>query len=101
MLNIHYISPSYLPSKAANAVHVIHQTAALSKLDLEISLYGARSTSKKNFSKDQLSSIFTSLLKNANIEKTRFSSENEISVNFNKNLKFNNLNIESKINLIN
>ena len=49
MLNIHYISPSYLPSKAANAVHVIHQTAALSKLDLEISLYGARSTSQKNF----------------------------------------------------
>jgi hypothetical protein len=56
-------------------------------------------TAEKDFSKDQLSSIFTSLLINANIEKTRFSSENKISVNFNKNLKFNNLNIESKINL--
>ena len=29
----------------------------------------------------------------------KFSSENKISVNFNKNLKFNNLNIESKINI--
>jgi len=56
-------------------------------------------TAEKDFSKDQLSSMFTSLLINANIEKTRFSSENKISVNFNKKLKFNNLNIESKINL--
>ena len=43
--------------------------------------------------------MFTGLLKNVNIEKIRFSSENKISVNFNKNLKFNNLNIESKINI--
>jgi hypothetical protein len=56
-------------------------------------------TAEKDFSKDQLSRMFTGLLKNVNIEKIRFSSENKISVNFNKNLKFNNLNIESKINI--
>lgn len=43
MLNIHYISPCYLPSKAANAVHVIHQTSALAKLNVNVFLYGARS----------------------------------------------------------
>ena len=48
MLNIHYISPSLFPSKAANSVHVIHQVYALSKLDLNVSLYGAKNTKESN-----------------------------------------------------
>ena len=60
---------------------------------------GKISTSKKNFSKDQLNLIFSSFLKNNNIEKASFSSENNISFNVSKKLKFNNLNIVSKINV--
>ena len=56
-------------------------------------------TSKKNFSKDQLDLIFSNFLKNNNIEKASFSSENNISFNVSKKLKFNNLNIVSKINV--
>ena len=42
-----------------------------------------------------------SFLNNENIEKATFSSENDISFNISKKLKFNNINIESKINLEN
>ena len=48
MLNVHYISPSTFPSKAANSVHVIHQVFALSKLNLKIHLYGAKNIPKSN-----------------------------------------------------
>ena len=56
-------------------------------------------TNKKNFKGDQLNMIFTKFLKNPKIEKAIFSSENKISFNVSKKLKFNNLNIKSKINL--
>jgi len=56
-------------------------------------------TNEKNYSKDQLSSTFPNLLKNLNIEKVRFNSENNISFIISKKLKFKNLNIESKINI--
>ena len=56
-------------------------------------------TSKKDFSKDQLSMMLASFSKNSKIEKARFNSENDISFNVNKKLKFNDLNIKSKINL--
>jgi len=56
-------------------------------------------TNKKDFSKDQLSMVPASFLKNLNIEKVRFNSENDISFNVSKKLKFNDLDIKSKINL--
>ena len=56
-------------------------------------------TNKKNFSKDQLNLIFASFVKNKNIEKVRFSSENDISFNVSKKLKFSNFNIVSKIDI--
>ena len=56
-------------------------------------------TSEKNFTKNQLSKTFASLLTNLNVNKARFSSENDISFNINKKLKFSDLNIQSKINL--
>ncbi|MDC1280153.1 hypothetical protein N8Z07_02460, partial [Pelagibacteraceae bacterium] len=55
-------------------------------------------TKKQKFSLDQLSMIFTSLSKHQkNLEKIRFSSENDISFNISEKLKFKDLNIESKI----
>ena len=56
-------------------------------------------TEEKNFSRDQLGNSFGTLLNNPNIEKVRFSSENDISFKVSKNLKFNDLKIKSKINL--
>ena len=60
---------------------------------------GKISTSEKDFSKDQINITSFNFMKNLNIEKARFSSENDISFNISKKLKFKNLNIESKINL--
>ena len=56
-------------------------------------------TSIKNFNKDKLISILTYHVVNLDVEKVRFSSENDFSFNINKKLKFNDLNIDSKINL--
>ena len=56
-------------------------------------------TSKKDFNKDELISIFDNLFENLDVEKVRFSSENDFSFNINKKLKFNDFNIDSKINL--
>ena len=63
------------------------------------SVKGKILTNEKEFDIKQLSLIFPILLKNQNIEKARFTSENNISFNFSKKLKLNDLNIKSKINL--
>ena len=56
-------------------------------------------TEKKNFNIEQLDSMFDTFLKNPGIESARLSSINNFSFNINKKLKFNDLNVESKINL--
>jgi glycosyltransferase involved in cell wall biosynthesis len=45
---IHYISPSVLPSKSANSVHVVLQCEALSKVGCKVVLYFKRKTSEKS-----------------------------------------------------
>ncbi len=42
VMRFHYISPSNLPSKAANAVHVMQQCAALAAVGVEVTLYAKR-----------------------------------------------------------
>jgi len=54
---------------------------------------------EKYFNRDQFNKLFPSFLKNPNIEKVKFSSENDVFFNINKKLKFNDINIKSKINL--
>jgi len=56
-------------------------------------------TKEKDFNTKQLSTLIGSLIKNIDIKKARFSSINNFSFNINKKLKFNNLNVESKVNL--
>ena len=56
-------------------------------------------TKEKDFNTKQLSTLIGSLIKNIDIKKARFSSINNFSFNINKRLKFNNLNVESKVNL--
>jgi len=54
---------------------------------------------EKNFNIKQLNFLSDNLLKNINIKKAIISSSSNFSFNINKKLKFNDLNIESKINL--
>jgi hypothetical protein len=54
---------------------------------------------KKNFNINQLNILFDSLLEATGVKNVRLSSVNNFSFNINKKLKFNDLNIESKINL--
>ena len=53
--------------------------------------------SERNFNSDELNGMFANFLNIPKIEKVRFGSENEISFDVNKKLKFNNLNIKSNI----
>ena len=56
-------------------------------------------TDKKEFIRGQISTMTASFLKNPNIEKIKFSSENNFSFNVNKKSKINDVRIDSKINL--
>ena len=56
-------------------------------------------TKEKDFNTKQLSTLLGSSIKNIDIKKARFNSINNFSFNIDKKLKFNDLNIESKINL--
>lgn len=42
-MKVHYIAPSIIPSRAANAVHVVQQCAALHQEGAEVALYAKRS----------------------------------------------------------
>lgn len=42
MTRLHYISPSVLPSRSANSVHVIHQCQGFAQAGVDISLYAKR-----------------------------------------------------------
>lgn len=43
-MKLAYISPSLLPSRSANSVHVVHQCEAFSQLGLDVSLYAKRNS---------------------------------------------------------
>ena len=42
-MNVHYISPSCLPSRTANSIHVVSQTRALADAGAQVTLYACRS----------------------------------------------------------
>ena len=44
MIRLHYISPSLLPSRSANSVHVLHQCHGFLQAGVNISLYAKRAT---------------------------------------------------------
>lgn len=50
MTRLHYISPSLIPSRSANSIHVIHQCHGFAQLGINVSLYAKRATE----SSDQL-----------------------------------------------
>jgi glycosyltransferase involved in cell wall biosynthesis len=51
-MRLAYISPSILPSRYANSVHVVQQCAALGELGIDVTLFGRRSIQKKNIRED-------------------------------------------------
>ena len=54
---------------------------------------------KKNFDIEKFKLIFSNLIGDIDIKKIEFSSKNKFSFNINKNLKFNNLKVESVVDL--
>jgi hypothetical protein len=60
---------------------------------------GKVETNEKDFDINQLDLLFDGLVKKLDIEKINLSSVNEFSFNINKKFKFNDVNIDSKINI--
>ena len=65
----------------------------------KFSVVGKILTDKKEFDKDQINTITDSFLKNSNIKKIKFNTENDISFTINKKLRINDLGVQSRINI--
>jgi len=101
-LNFNIDKNKYTLAEVNTEINDVQFSSPLIEINKKNNLFlikGKILTSKKDFNRDQLSMMLTSFFKNLNIEKARFNSENDISFNVNKKLKFNDLNIKSKINL--
>ena len=101
-LNFDIIKNKYSLTEINGEINNVELSSPLIEINEKKDLFfikGKVLTKEKDYNKDQLSIIFVNLLKNSIIEEARFSSENNISLNVSKKLKFNDLNIESKINL--
>ena len=82
-----------------NGIKLSSQSIKVNKKKDQFFIVGKILTDKKEFDREQIRVLTTSFLKNSNIEKVKFYSENNISFNVNKQLKINDLNIQSKINI--
>ena len=80
----------------------IKVTSPLIKIKKNKNLFivnGQLLNNKKNFDIDEFGSIFDNLLNNIDLRKIEFSSKNIFSFNVNENLKFNNIKVESIVDL--
>jgi len=82
-----------------NGIELSSPLIRINKKKDQFLIAGKILTNKKNFDRDQINMMKASFFKDINIEKVRFSSENNISLNINKKLKIKDLSIQSKINL--
>jgi hypothetical protein len=82
-----------------NSINLVSPIIEINKKKDLFFVKGKIVTAEKDFSIEQLSIFFGSLLKKIDTEKIRFSSVNDFSFNINKNFKYNDLDIKSKINL--
>ena len=101
-LNFDISKKRYSLTKINSEINNVKLSSPLIEINKKKDLFlinGKILTDEKNFSRKQLSTMFTNFLKNSNIEKARFSSENDFSFNIDKKLKLKNLNIKSKIKL--
>jgi len=88
--------------KIKSQINGIKLSSPLIKINQKKDLFfvtGKILTKKKEFNRDQISIMNIGFLKNSNIEKVRFNSENDISFIINKRLRVKDLEIQSKVNL--
>jgi hypothetical protein len=101
-LNFNIIKNKYSLTEVNTEIHDMKFSSPLIVISEKKNLFfikGKILSKEKDFNRDQLNLLFASYLKIPNIEKVKFSSENDVFFNINKKLKFNNINIKSKINL--
>ena len=88
--------------KTVGVINGVKLSSSLIKIDKkkeQFLITGKILTDKKEFDREQLNIITAGLLKNANIEKIKFNTENDISFSINKKLKIKDLGIKSRINI--
>ena len=86
-------------STQLNNIEITSPLIEIKKNKTSFFVKGKLLNNKRKFDIEELKSIFTNLSNNINIKKVEFSSENNFSFNINKDLKFNNLKVESILNL--
>ena len=92
----------YSLMKTVGVINGVKLSSSLIKIDKkkeQFLITGKILTDKKEFDREQLNIITAGLLKNANIEKIKFNTENDISFSINKKLKIKDLGIKSRINI--
>ena len=95
---------NYLLKKINTKLNNIGITSPLIKIKHEKNLFfinGQVLSENKKFDIEEFKPVFTHLFNNIDVQKIEFSSKNNFSFNINKKLKFNNLKVQSIINLNN
>ena len=82
-----------------NDIKIISPFIEIENKKDSIFVNGLVSSGKKIFETDEFKPIFSNLLNNIDIRKIEFSSKNNFSFNLNKKLKFNNLKVDTVIDL--
>ena len=82
-----------------NDIKIISPFIEIENKKDSIFVNGLVSSGKKIFETDEFKPIFSNLLNNIDIRKIEFSSKNNFSFNLNKKLKFNNLEVDTVIDL--
>ena len=82
-----------------NEINLSSPSIEIDKEKDQFLIAGKILTNKKKFDRNQINNMTVNFLKNLNIEKIRFSSENDVSFNLNKKLKIGDLRIQSKVNV--
>ncbi len=57
-VKVHYISPSLLPSRSANSIHVLQQCVALDRTGAQVTLYAKRTVPDERALRDSISSAY-------------------------------------------
>src|SRR5688572_18070721 len=69
-----YVSPSLLPSRTANAVHVVHQCEALGRLGVAVDLYARRASAVRSETVDEVRRTYGVELPNVQLRTFRATS---------------------------
>lgn len=76
----HYISPSIIPSKTANSIHVINQCVALCHREFDVYLYSKRSVQDKKELKAKVKSVYG--VSHSNLKHISYFSKMNFGINF-------------------